>query len=223
MKNFFLRLAFAAAVATIMLTLSYPSRAADTFGASGDHLATAASAPTRGDLWTGLSIEAGFGMTASAVDIGAPGVGTLLTLGDTAWAGHLGIGYDHMISRHLVVGVLARAEINELAYSVAGTKLGDTDIEYTVGARVGWVPRSDWMIYALAGYRFGKLDLAAGFGDTSKNGWVLGGGVEAMMTDNVFVGLEYAAALGDSERVANTPVSLEATEHTGKVRLGYRF
>lgn len=218
MRKFLLRAALAASVGMI-LGVTTNAYAADKGGSEYyDPTTIAAEAPSKKALWTGAYIEGGFGMTASNVEIAG-----MVTLGDTAWAGHVGIGYDHMISPHIVVGILGRAEINEIKHEIGGLTLADTQVEYLVGGRVGWVPRSDWMLYVLAGYRFSELDLNNNIGgDVSSNAWVVGGGIEAMVTDHVFIGLEYTAALGESENVGGV-VSVETTDHAGKARLGFKF
>lgn len=177
-------------------------------------------------IWTGLYIEGGLGMTSSGMEISSGG--KAFSYNDTSWVGHIGVGYDHMILPHIVVGVLARAQIDNLDYKIGSTPLADRDIEYMVGGRLGFVPRQDWMIYGLAGYRFANLDIVKA-PNANENGWVLGAGIEAMLTDHVFVGLEYTANLTGKDTVnfgaPATPILIDVgvTDHTGKARVGWKF
>lgn len=174
--------------------------------------------------WTGLSVEAGVGVTSSSVDVSIPGFGSLFDSSSTDWAGHIGIGYDVLLTPHVVVGVLARAQMTGADYSVLQTKFGDRDIEYMIGARAGWLPKAngDWMIYGLLGYQFAKIDLKGGAPDADQNSWVLGAGLEGMLNDHWYLGLEATSNIPNGETIAKT-VNLEATDYTGKIRLGYRF
>ena len=175
-------------------------------------------------IWTGLYIEGGLGITSSTVDAGP----TLLSIGDSAISGHVGIGYDHMLMPHIVVGLLARAEMSDLSYSAFSEKIAKRDLEYMVGGRIGFVPRSDWMIYGLAGYRFANLDIVDQ-PNANQNGWVLGAGLEAMLTDHMFIGLEYTANLTGKDTVdvgtqkAPDLIDFGVTDHTGKARVGWKF
>lgn len=224
MKKFIWRVALAASVGFV-LGITSNAYAADKGGQDYLDPTTIAAAPvTKKDLWTGLYVEGGLGLTSSNVDVGMAGVGNLLTLGDTAWSGHLGIGYDYLVSPHVFVGAWARVHMDDLSYSVIGTKLADSQVYYSVGGRVGWVPRSDWALYVLAGYQFANLD-TVGAPDIDSNAWLVGGGIEGMLTDHWFIGLEAVAALGESDNTAAgiKGISTEVTDYTGKVRLGFKF
>ena len=52
------------------------------------------------------------------------------------------------------------------------------------------------MIDGLCPYRFASLD-TGGAPDIDANAWLVGGGIEAMLTDNWFIGVEGIAALGE--------------------------
>lgn len=175
-----------------------------------------AKGPTKADVWSGLYVDGGLGLTSSNLEAG----GGLLTLGDTAWTGHLGIGADVMFSPHLVAGVWGRVHMDDVKFAAFGTKLADSKLYYSVGARLGFVPRSDWMVYVLGGYRFASLD-TVGAPDVDVNAWLVGGGIEAMLTDNWFIGVEGQAALGQSDTLGG--IKLQATDYSGTVRVGFKF
>ena len=179
--------------------------------------------PSPMTVWNGFYVEAGFGLNVSELDVGAVGGGTLATLGDSSWGGHFGFGYDKMVSPNLLLGVLARVELGDVSHALAGTEIGESDLAYMVGGRFGWVPREDAMLYLLAGYKWSDLDLsaAAGGGSADRNGWVIGGGIEIMLSEHWGLGSEYAATLFEDDAV--TGISLEETDHAAKLRLLYKF
>jgi opacity protein-like surface antigen len=90
------------------------------------------------------------------------------------------------------------------------------------------------MEYGLVGYKFADLDIRldnfvnnfiqiGSVENPSRDGWVLGVGLEVMATDCIFVGLEYTAHLANSDRIDNSPIRVETTDHSGKVRAGLKF
>lgn len=205
-----------AAVAIAAFVLWHaPAKAADLAMPSVSVPEEIAKGPTKADVWTGVYVEGGLGVTSSNVEAGG-----LLTLGDNAWSGHLGLGADWMFSKHLVAGLWGRVHMDDVSFSIANTKLADTKLHYSVGGRLGFVPRDDWMVYALLGYRFASLD-TVGAPDIDTNAWLVGGGIEAMLTDHWFIGLEAQAALGQSDTLGG--VKIEATDYSGTARLGFKF
>lgn len=214
--------------AAALLTLSVPALAADKGGPEYyDPVKEVAQGPAKKKHhFSGFSVEVGAGLTASNAEVGPVGGPTFLTIGDTAWSGHLGIGYDYQ-NGPLVLGIQGRVGMNDISYSAFGTTAGDTDIEYSLLARIGWVPRpnGDWMLYLIGGYKWADIDLAGGIpaSDPSKNSWVLGGGVELMLTDAVYLGAEMTYDIAPQDDNVGGIVNVETTDYTGTVRLGYRF
>ena len=189
-------------------------------------------------IWTGVYIEAGLGTTSGNGEVAIPGF-FRATLGDAAWSGHLGVGYDYIVAPHLLIGMLGRVEWSGVSYDVTlgslGIPLAENDNpEWMIGGRIGFIPRSDWMVYGLVGYKFADLDIrldnfvnnfiqVGSVENPSRDGWVLGVGLEVMATDCIFVGLEYTAHLANSDRIDNSPIRVETTDHSGKVRAGLKF
>jgi len=174
----------------------------------------------KGNPWTGAYIEGGFGLSAGTLEAS---MGESITFGDTSYVGHVGVGYDHAFKgTHIVAGVLGRYEISDVSFDAFGETLADTKNSWMLGARLGWAP-GPWMAYVLGGYRWSKLDPNAEFdiSDVDVNGWVLGGGVEVLLGSGWFAGLEYLASLEAGERVEG--IKIDATEHSGKVRVGFKF
>jgi len=172
--------------------------------------------------WEGLYIEGGLGLSAGTADASMGGYG--VSLGDTSWAAHVGVGYDLQIRNSpVVLGVLARYEFSDVAYDALGLSLADVENSVLVGGRIGFAPNAAWMAYLLAGYRFGELDpnAALEIKDIDTSGFVIGGGVEVQLGGGLFAGLEYLAQLENGETIEG--VKVEASDHTGKVRFGYKF
>lgn len=182
--------------------------------------AAEASEPARKNPWTGPYIEGALGLSAGTLDISEGG--DSITLGDTAWGGHIGVGYDWAVPNSpVVLGLLARYELTDVGYSVLGEIGADAKDAWMVGGRVGYAPGA-WMAYVLAGYRWSDLDPSENaIGDIDTSTWVLGGGLEVLLGQGWFAGVEYTAALESGETIEG--VGLDATEHTGKVRVGYKF
>ncbi len=166
--------------------------------------------------WTGFYVEGGLGVTSSHVEIE-----DFVTLGDLSYQAHIGGGYDHMVTPNILLGVLGRISIEDVKHEIDGFTLAESDVSYMVGARAGFVPRKDWMVYALAGYRWSDLDIDEIDDEANRGGVVLGGGLEVMLTQDVFLGLEAQTTLFDSEDIED--VELESQDYSGIFRVGYKF
>jgi len=125
--------------------------------------------------------------------------------------GTVGVGYDWQFAPRAVFGVFG-----DFDWSGIGTDLdfsysdgyetvnGETELDmewmWTVGARLGFLPTPDTLVYALAGYSqvsFDDADVALdGFDpfttslDTFK-GWTVGAGMETRLSHNWGLKLEY--------------------------------
>lgn len=118
----------------------------------------------------------------------------------------------------------------------------NTKVEYVVSAvaRVGY-DLGDFMPYVKAGYAGGKVSTSqllnppAGpmqtwTADDFHHGYTLGAGVDVMMTENIFVGLDYSftdlgkvtlSALDNRGNI--TSISNRVNEHAVMARVGFRF
>jgi len=171
------------------------------------------------DVWTGLYVGAGAGLKSQELDAGG-----FVTLGETSWAGDIRVGYDYMFAPHWVFGVFGQIGMDNIDYKLGGTKFADTDIAYQLGGRLGFVPRSDYMIYGLVAYEWSKVDFIGGIADVGGSSWVLGAGLEVALTDHLFLGAEGTVNLGSDDTInVFGPVNVEASDYTGKLRLSYKF
>ncbi len=118
------------------------------------------------------------------------------------------LGYDRRMG-NFVVGALIEGGRSEASDSVSGfstTPASYTftrEADYTLGARLraGYTPNGGILFYATGGGAYAKMDNsfttsngANSFADNGKTnawGWTAGGGAEAMITNNVSLGLEY--------------------------------
>lgn len=180
--------------------------------------------PGRMTVWTGPYIEGSIGVTSSDAELGIVGLGDIIQLGESGFVGGIGAGYDVMFAPGWVAGVLARVDFDTVEYKAFGADLADHSETYTIGGRLGFVPADDVMFYALVGYQFGDLDLSStvGGGSVSRDGWVLGAGIETMLSEHFGIGAELSTAIMDDETVGGL-VTVDQEEYTGKVRALWKF
>lgn len=203
------------------LALASMTTAAVAADLGGPAYAGGGDVPAAKNPWGGIYVEGGAGLTASTLDLSEGG--DSVSLGDNSYTGHVGVGWDFAApNSHLVLGVLARYELSDVGFKAFGETLADAQHSWMLGARAGYAP-GPWMIYALAGYRWSKLEPNAELevGDINTSSVVLGGGIEVLLGNHVFAGLEYTAALEAGESVDD--LNVDATEHTGKARIGWKF
>ena len=95
----------------------------------------------------------------------------------------------------------------------------------SVRGRVGYAFDSV-LVYGAGGVGVADLDLSAGaFSDNQTLvGWTIGGGVEAMLTDNIIGRLEYSYYdFGNETYTLAAPVSVDAKLHAVRAALSYKF
>ena len=132
----------------------------------------------------------------------------------SGWTIGAGMGCDVKIER-VVIGALARIE---LPVDPDGTLI-DMEKSWMVGGRVGYMLNTGLMIYALAGYESAELTLANI--DIAKDGLVVGGGLEVMLSKHLSLNAEYTNTIVDNTVVGGFAVKPES--HKARVGLTYRF
>jgi len=174
----------------------------------------AAAEPAR--TWTGCYgvASAGAGIGSSEVSAG----GASVTLSDHGLVAGVAIGCDYQLSQ-VVVGASAGIDIADVANRDLGVKIS-ADLIYSVAARIGYVPRNDTLFYVRGGGTWTDLS-ATGFGSQSFTGYFVAGGIDLLLTDHVFLNVEYARHMLDDEGAAG--VSVEPSFDIVKVGAGYRF
>ena len=132
----------------------------------------------------------------------------------SGWTIGAGMGCDVKIER-VVIGALARIE---LPVDPDGTVI-DMDKSWMVGGRVGYMLNTGLMIYALAAYESAELTLANI--DIAKDGLVVGGGLEVMLSKHLSLNAEYTNTIVDNTTIGGFSVKPES--HKARVGLTYRF
>jgi outer membrane immunogenic protein len=161
-------------------------------------LATAASAEPFNGPYVG--VQAGW----SQDDVGTPST----PAGDVTFdrsqdslSGGLFLGYDYKISPRVVVGAEAGVQVgadDSIVRDFGSTQVTiDPERSLDLTARAGYLVNDDTLLYARGGYTNARvktsIEDSAGIRSASANrdGWLVGGGVEHALSDNVSARVEY--------------------------------
>lgn len=136
------------------------------------------------------------------------------SLSASGWTIGAGVGCDLKFQR-VVIGALARIE---LPVDTDGT-LVDMDKSWMVAGRLGYMLNTGLMIYGLVGYESSELSLASI--DIAKDGFVVGGGIEAMISKHWSFNAEYTNTIVDDTTIGGFSVKPES--HKARLGLTYRF
>lgn len=141
-----------------------------------------AVAPAAAADFTGPRIEARVGADSVEVANGVDAKG--VTYG-------LGLGYDFNLLPGVVAGVEATAAKSSADGTFAGIK-GEAKTDFEAGARVG-VPLGNALVYGRVAYAHSRFGVRVNNVGTSTNedGYVLGGGVEFAVSNNIYLKAEY--------------------------------
>lgn len=242
-------------VQTAKLTLNYR------FGAGRDASKDYEPAePVSTKSWTGiyLGIGGGVGVANHELDISnGPGVSlpfgvTLDGLGGDGGLLTLGAGADYQINRNVVVGAFFDYDHMNLDTGINGAAAGlgaatakfDLNSMWAIGARIGYLPTPDTLLFVDAGYTHADISdmvfsvtglgsgVLASAGDVG--GYFVGGGAEIRLSDALSLKGEYRYSDFGATDVTLLPgtlplinqlvsTSLDTTVQTGKVSLNYRF
>ena len=132
----------------------------------------------------------------------------------TGWTIGAGVGCDVKIER-IVVGALARIE---LPVATDGSVI-KADQSWMAGFRAGYMLNTGLMVYGLVGYT--QADWKIDFEKMSRDGMVLGGGLEVMLSKHLSLTAEYTqTGLGS---LSDGMTKLEPVNHSARLGLNYRF
>lgn len=211
------RIAFLAAAAVIVAAA--PAYAADL---PAYEPAPAAIAPAQSN-WTGgyVGAQAGYGWGRSTNKNGVRN-----TKPDGALVGGYA-GYDYQFDGSpVVVGIDTDLNYNT-AHDRKGGARNDLNWSGATRAKIGYA-MDRAMVYGAGGVAYGEQKLkVAGAGSDSKTavGYTVGGGVEALVADNVTARVEYRYTDYGSEKMKLTPASSksELTENRVTAGVAYKF
>lgn len=225
---------------TALLSLSTASFAAD---AVAYEPAPVAEATPVAFTWNGFYAGAFGGLTAGDYEFeaGPTGGASVLDLdvsGNGAFAGGQ-VGYDWQFNQFVIGAVADIAWANheaDISANLAGvTASASSELNYlgTVRARVGYAAFERALIYAHGGYAYGEteqnisVDGVSVFDNSKrKDGWVVGGGLEFAVTDNLSVQTEYSYVdLGQDTIFSDfgADVSEDLKFHAIKAAVNFRF
>lgn len=232
----------------VMSLVVQPTYAADAVQQAEEIVAP----PEIATSWSGAYVAGlvGYGWTNSDLEhrnvnnFGGPG-GTYTNDGSDFVYG-AAVGYDYQFASRLVLGLEASVRsgfsIDDGGEWAQYNNYTATDVDHliTVAGRVGY-GFDKFLPYLKAGVAFGEVETSqvyspAGVAPTvwsakdSRVGYVIGAGVDYKVTENIFVGLEYAytdlgtatfSALDSSGTLTN--INADVSSHTVMARMGLRF
>lgn len=166
--------------------------------------------------WTGCYGVASVGAAVGSTELAAGGAS--VTLSDHGLLAGVAVGCDYQLSQ-VVVGVSGGIDIPDIANSDLGIKISADPI-YSLAARIGFVPRNDTLFYVRGGGTWTNLS-ATGVGSESFSGYFVAGGLDLLLTDHVFLNIEYAHHMLEDEGAAG--FTIEPSYDVVKVGGGYRF
>ncbi len=160
-----------------------------------------AATPNWAGLYIAGSVGYGFGTGKDTVELsGFPTTRDNVDI--DGFTGTVAIGYDHMVSSNLLVGVFADYAFGKLdgsgeRFYPLGSPAEPFDVSidnmWSVGARLGLVTSRDSLLYVTAGYTQADLRYSDQFdtGHWDLKGYFLGAGFEKMLRAGWFMRAEY--------------------------------
>lgn len=123
----------------------------------------------------------------------------------SGFVGSLGLGYDKQFGS-MLVGVMGDYQFRSNKVTIGGIDVKESDAIF-LGARLGYLPTHNMLVYVLGGYTwmnhsgvagalqnadplYGTKGYSATYGDGSFGGFTLGGGAETPIAKNLYLGIE---------------------------------
>jgi len=184
--------------------------------------------------WTGFYVGGNVGAGAAVHELGLGGVASFNGIGGEGAFGELNVGYDHEFGGNWVAGVQLGGRYSGITSEInfgPGKLNLDADYGFDVLARVGMKLNESTLAYVLGGYSWQHFDLVASGGGSSQSlidwnagGFSVGGGLEAAVTNNMTVNLEYRYAQYQSEDFDSMGFfEVTPSSHTVRVGAKYKF
>lgn len=183
------------------------------------------------EYWSGpyAGAYAGYGW-GRARDVDATGPDSYRDI--DGWLGGVQLGASKRMNK-LVFGVEGDVAAAGIGFSQAGDGFslkGNLDWLATIRGRVGFTPVERVLVYGTAGIAFAGFDLDLNGGGQSfggngvHTGWAVGGGVEAMVTENVSLKAEYVYHdFGSDSYDLPDPANIALRVHTVKIGANFHF
>lgn len=217
--------AWAAAVVGAAMLIA-PAVAADLPGVSQPW-----QSPTRvSSAWQGFYVGVHGGYSWARFDSTLNVPASVFSVEESSLSGGLFAGFNMQLAPQFVAGVEGDFTLwnpNGSALIAGSTYQADSDLQGTIRARLG-MTFENLLVFATGGVAFADATFKGPFGSTSQTqiGWVLGGGVEAKVTEQVFARAEYLYTSFGSDDYALGPVQRingDLDTHTLRVGVGVRF
>ena len=219
-----------ALAASIALASSVTANAADLVVAPVEPVAT--GVPTYN--WSGFYIGLGGGTGNSVTGIGIPPLAGAEFDGVGGWGffGEATVGYDHMFANRWVLGAYATARYGTVGPSLDMPGFGlsadaTADYGFDAIARLGYAITPGTLAYVLGGYSWQHFDISTSPNvfsyDWSSNGWVVGLGVEAVLSNRFTIKSEYRYSNYGTYNPAGPLLNVDTATHTFHTSLVYRF
>lgn len=194
-------------------------------------------APAEETSWTGLYLGGFIGGGAVVNDLDV--LSGLLEFDGVGGEGVVGGGFaglNYQVSSNLVVGVQAELGVADLETEISTPVLGGITLEaapdfnLALSGRIGWLTDPDTMLYLIGGYSYAEYETEiSAFGvsvefDEKYDGYHVGAGIEARLTDSLTARVEYRyTGYGEEDWGTGGAVEVSPSTHTGTVGLAWNF
>ena len=218
-KSFNRGLFLTASALTLLVAFSGPARAADPM--------------ITGPGWTGFYIGANGGGGAVVNEIEVPALGGLDVngIGGEGALGSIMAGYNHQMN-NIVLGLQGEVGYDDLHTNVDVPGIGFTldaqqGLVASLSARAGLLVTPETLAYIIGGYSYSEYKTKlTGLGTFKQNydGFHVGGGLEAMISPNATVRVEYRyTSYGSEVWGSGGLVDVSPSTHTGTVGVAWNF
>lgn len=185
--------------------------------------------------WSGFYVGVGGGAGAVVHELSSPFLGgiALNGIGGEGVFGEVTVGYDHLFGERLLVGVFADGRYGGIStdLDIPAIPFGasvELDYGFDVGLRLGYLVTPETLGYVLGGYSWQHFDATTSIPgiayDWDADGFVVGAGIETVLSGNWTLKTEYRYAQYSSEDFGSGGlIEAEPSTHTVHAGINYRF
>jgi len=187
--------------------------------------------------WTGPYVGAFIGGGAAVNDLDV--LGGLLEFDGVGGEGFVGggfAGFNYQVGPSFVVGVQAEIGVADLQTDISTPILGGISLEaapdfnVALSGRFGWLADPETLLYIIGGYSYAEYETEINFGagsvkfDEEYDGFHVGAGIEARITDSLTARVEYRyTKYGEEDWGTGGAVEVEPASHTGTIGIAWNF